>query len=77
MKNFILGIITCALLSFTSIETGIITVKPALPKSVFTICCYSVQAPDYIKQYTKLGYKYHSFSGAGNSSYGVLVMEKY
>ena len=69
MKNFILGVLTCALLSFTSIETGVITTKPAMPKSVFVKYCAWRYVEDYVIKYTKLGYKYHSWSG--DDSYGV------
>lgn len=80
MKNnillFLLGIFVTISIAVTAPNTGLFTVKPATPKSVFTKVCYSDEAVKYIKVMSQKGYKYINFSGV-NSSYGVLVMEKY
>ena len=80
MKNsillFLLGVFITISIAATVPNTGLLTVKPATPKSVFTIVCYNDEAVKYIKVMSQKGYKYINFSGV-NSSNGVLVMEKY
>ena len=81
MKNniliFLLGVFVTISIAATVPNTELLTVKPATPKSVFTILCYNNdEAVRYIEVMSQKGYKYISFSGA-NSSNGVLVMEKY
>lgn len=80
MKNsillFLLGVFVTISVAATVPNTGLLTVKPATPKSVFTIVCYNDEAVKYIKVMSQKGYKYINFSGV-NSSNGVLVMEKY
>lgn len=80
MKNFILGVLTCALLSFTSIETGIITVKPALPKSTVSFyserCSYGAKnLSTQISTYISKGYIVKSVTGTDCTYF--VVMEKY
>ena len=80
MKNsiliFLLGVFVTISIAATVPNTGLLTVKPATPKSVFTIVCYNYEAVKYIKAMSQKGYKYINFSGV-NLGYGVLVMEKY
>ncbi len=80
MKNsillFLLGVFVTISIAASIPNTGLLTVKPATPKSVFTIVCYNDEAVKYIKVMSQKGYKYINFSGV-NSSNGVLVMEKY
>ena len=81
MNNFILGVLTCALLSFTSIETELITVKPATPKFTAIFYGYSStykigELENKIKEYAQKGYILKQMS-AGENEKILVVMEKY
>lgn len=81
MKNsillFLLGVFVTISIAATIPNTGILTVKPATPKSVFITVTHNNEAEKYIKEYVKKGYIFKSFNATGTSNYGVLVLEKY
>lgn len=79
MKNFLLGIIVFVLLSFTAINTDIITIKPSLPKSTVVFEASSpTNCVKKIKEYVREGYITKSVAGSHQYGYyWVVVMEKY
>ena len=81
MKNniliFLLGIFVTISIAASIPNTGLLTVKPATPKSVFVTVTYNSEAEKYIKEYVKKGYIFKSFNAPGTNNYGVLVLEKY
>lgn len=74
IKTMLLTFGLCILFAFTAGD--ILTVKPATPKSVFAVHCYSDDAAFYVRKYTQQGYVFKSYSG-GHSTMVLLVMEKY
>ena len=58
-------------------NSGTLTVKPATPKLVISKVCHNEEANNLIKKFLSKGYIFKSYTGAGASSYGILVMEKY
>lgn len=79
MKNFLLGVIVITLLSFTAINTDIITIKPAKPKEV-VVGSYNSKddCTEGIKSYIRKGFITKSVSGTNQYGYDwIIVMEKY
>ena len=75
--SFALGALTFMCIGATIVD-NIMTVKPAVPKSVFAITCEAKEAVSYIGVYTKKGYIVKSFTSGAHYDYDcVLIMEKY
>ena len=83
MKNLFYVLLGIALIVLTSATTvSVMTVKPAVPKSIFTCEFYDYsQAKSAILKYSKSGYVLKSMvtNGSEYTSYyhGFIVMEKY
>ena len=84
MKNFLLGVFTFCLLSFSAISTDIMTIKPATPKHILVKSFpneYSSQnVADFIKTNCIQGWILKSVEGANygqTPSTWIVVMEKY
>lgn len=75
MKNFLLGLVTCALLSFTAVKTEIITVKPENPKSVVITKSSSFYDESVIRKYYQQGYIFKA--GIHRDGLTLIIMEKY
>lgn len=80
MKNnlltFLLG--GFVFVSLAASTTNLITIKPAMPKSVISVECRSESAVNIISKYTAKGYVFKSFTAGAYYDYdGLLVMEKY
>ena len=81
MKNFILGcllvILTSATIGInTNINTNILTVKPATPKSIVIFEDYYIYSKEKIKSYCRKGYIVKSTVYIGDFTV-LVVMEKY
>jgi len=83
MKNVFYTLLGIALIVLTSATTvSVMTVKPAVPKSIFT-CQFNdyQQAKSSIERYSESGYILKSIvtNGSEYTSYyhGFLVMERY
>lgn len=80
MKNsilgFILGVFAVISIAAGTSSTELLTVKPAKPKLVIAVKCYTDEAERYTKEYISKGYIFKSYSGV-NSSFGLLILEKY
>lgn len=80
MKQFILGFIVCACLSFQAFDAGLVTMKPARPKSTVVFGeqpqagkYMSLQAKAFIEKYVALGYQVQLSIG----DHPLVVMVKY
>ena len=79
MKNYLLGVLSIlviGLLSFNSIEE-MLTVKPALPKSVMSVRVRGYDINATILKYTKQEYILKNISAMDESWHVTIVMEKY
>jgi len=78
MKNFILGVSVCFCLA-AGVNSEILTIKPATPKSVLVKLIDCDDSPLIISKYIKKGYilKTVSYSQTSSSDKVILVMEKY
>ena len=84
MKNniltFLLGIFVTISIAATVPNTGLLTVKPAVPKLIFAKS-YSydehLQRDNDFKYYFKKGYVLKYYHTEGYNSLATLVMEKY
>lgn len=72
MKNFLLGALVFALLSFTAVETKLLTIKPATPKSIVVLSDYYFNINSKIESYSKKGYIVKTM--VGNSSGITIIM---
>jgi hypothetical protein len=88
MKNniliFLLGVFVTISIAATVPNTGLLTVKPAIPKSVIikpirTMSGIEIIITNYVKSMVSQGYIVKSISiiDDENFSKGVVVMEKY
>lgn len=77
ISTFLLGILVTICIGAGVSNSELLTVKPATPKSIISEVCYHNEANSLIKKYALKGYMFKSYSGAGTSNSGVLVMEKY
>ena len=82
MKNsillFLLGIFVTISIAATIPNTGLLTIKPATPKSVISFYEYSTDPEsvvDKINKYSKNGYIVKEMVGSDYSY--IIVMEKY
>ncbi len=76
IKSFIAGVFVFALFAFTSQE--ILTFKPAKPVHTVAISCWTTtDIKENIKQYTAVGYQVKLYHSSSQSSFGILIMEKY
>ena len=82
MKNFTLGcllvILTSATISTsTNINTNMLTVKPATPKSIVIFKDRSEYCQEKIKSYYRKGYIVKSTVSVGKFDNILVVMERY
>jgi len=81
MRNFVLGIAVCLCFGAATVKSEILTVKPAIPKSI-RIKEFSEyrECTDFILKNTKEGFITKSISSV-ESKYniigGIIIMEKY
>ena len=82
MKNsillFLLGIFVTISIAATIPNTGIFTVKSAVPKVIITVETRSENVQYYVNKYHKLGYVVKDFYPGAYYDYdGLLILEKY
>lgn len=65
-------------ISIAANSNTLFEIKPKLPKTVFVKECRSEEAVIYIKDYSRKGYIFKSFTSGAYYDYdGLLIMEKY
>lgn len=83
-KNIIIGILTAIILmGFTGVESGLITVKPAMPKSIVVLTGTTIECKKEIASYYKQGYVVKTQTQSQGeyvsevNTHCLIVMEKY
>lgn len=78
MKNsillFLLGIFVTISIAATTPNTGILTIKPATPKSTVIL---NTRNYNEWENYIKKGYQVKSITTGGNYNHVYIVLEKY
>lgn len=75
---FLLGIfVTISIASTTAISTSLITIKPITPKSTIVLFGYLSDLQKPVGIYINKGYIIKLIGNDGNTSRGMVVLEKY
>ena len=75
--TFLLGIFVTISIAAGTINSDLLTIKPAIPKSTICFKAYSEDIPEKILNYSRQGYQLQQAIGA-DQKYGIVViMVKY